>query len=50
MSHLSNDGLRHNKTIYSIMLIFMQFQTTSCLRMRCPQSESEDPECDRTTF
>jgi len=26
MSHLNNDGLRHNKTIESIILIFKQFQ------------------------
>jgi len=38
MSHLDNVGLRHNKTIESIMLIFTQFLTTRCLR--CPQSES----------
>jgi len=38
MSHLNNDGLRHNKTIELIMLIFTQFQTTCWLW--CPQSES----------
>jgi len=40
MSNLIDDGLCHNKTIESVMLIFTQFQTTSCLRIRCPQSES----------
>jgi len=29
MSHLNNVGLRHDKTIESIMLIFTQFPTTS---------------------
>jgi len=38
LSQLNNDGLRHNKTIESIMLIFTQFQPTSCLRY--PQFES----------
>jgi len=28
MSHLIKDGLRHNKTTESIMLIFTQYQTT----------------------
>jgi len=40
MAHLNNDGMRHNKTTESVMPIFTQFQTTCCLRMRCPQSES----------
>jgi len=31
MSHLNNVGLRHNKTVESIMLIFTQFPTTCCL-------------------
>jgi len=33
MSHLNDDGLRHDKTIESIMLIFTQFQTSRCLRI-----------------
>jgi len=33
MSHLNNDGLRHDKTIESIMLIFAPFRTTCCLRI-----------------
>ena len=37
MSHLNNVGMRHNKTIESMMLVFIQFPTTCCLS--CPQSE-----------
>jgi len=37
--HLNNDGLLHNRTTESIMLIFTQSQTTLCLR--CPQSVIE---------
>ena len=33
MSRLNNDGLRHDKTIESIMLILAQFQTTCYLRI-----------------
>jgi len=33
MSHLNNVGLRHDKTIESIMLIFAQFQITCYLRI-----------------
>jgi len=31
MPHLINDGLRHNKTIESIKLIFTQSRTTVCV-------------------